>query len=107
MRPSACCSGARIPPRLRALAQESDGFALAEIDLRLRGEGELVGTRQHGATQYAFAELPGDAELLERARLHAQRIIDGDPDLDLPEHALIARSLRDRYGEEASAPIRA
>src|SRR5436305_6821516 len=40
--------GAKGSPRLRALAEHSDGFELAEIDLGLRGEGELIGTRQHG-----------------------------------------------------------
>ncbi len=99
--------GRKDSARLRALASESDGFELAEIDLRLRGEGELAGTRQHGAAQYAFAELPGDAELLERARHSAASIIDHDPDLTSPEHALIARALRARYGEDASAPLRA
>ncbi|MGO9900855.1 MAG: ATP-dependent DNA helicase RecG [Solirubrobacteraceae bacterium] len=99
--------GRKDSARLRALARESDGFALAEIDLRLRGEGELAGTRQHGAAQYTFAELPGDAELLERARLHCERICNRDPELELPEHALIAQALGARYGEDASAPLSA
>ena len=106
--PSLCLLfGRRDAARLRALARESDGFALAEVDLGLRGEGELVGTRQSGAAQYRFAELPGDAELLERARLAARAISDADPDLAEPEHALLAEALRIRYGAEASAPIRA
>ncbi len=92
-------------PRLRALEGHGDGFELAEIDLRLRGEGELVGTRQHGAAEFAFAQLPRDAELLERARADAERIQGLDPDLRLPEHALLADVLRERYGEQALAPI--
>jgi ATP-dependent DNA helicase RecG len=99
--------GAKESARLRALASHSDGFELAEIDLELRGEGELVGTRQHGLAQFRFAELPGDAELLERARLHAQRIVDQDPELSSPENALLADALRDLFGSEAQAPIRA
>ena len=63
---------------------DSDGFALAEVDLGLRGEGELIGTRQHGLAQYRVAELPRDAELLERARLYAERIIDEDPSWRIP-----------------------
>ena len=97
--------GRRDSQRLQALARETDGFALAEVDLRLRGEGELVGARQHGATQHRFAQLPDDAELLERARRHGQWIADSDPELKLPEHALIAHALRLRYGSDASAPI--
>ena len=99
--------GPKDSPRLRALASDSDGFALAEVDLGLRGEGELIGTRQHGIAQYQVAVLPRDAELLERARLHAERIIDEDPDLEDPEHELLADALTRIYGAEAAAPIRA
>jgi len=99
--------GAKDSPRLRAVAAEADGFTLAEVDLELRGEGELVGTRQHGIAQYKVAELPRDAELLERARLHAELIVDEDPELGAPEHALLADALQAQYGLEAAAPIRA
>jgi ATP-dependent DNA helicase RecG len=97
--------GRRDSARLRALATHSDGFALAEIDLRLRGEGELGGSRQHGAAQHKFATLPDDAELLERARLQAERIAACDPKLEQPEHTLIAQALRLRLGPDASAPL--
>ena len=99
--------GPKDSPRLRALASDSDGFALAEVDLGLRGEGELIGTRQHGLAQYRVAELPRDTELLERSRLHAERIIDEDPDLEDPDHELLADALTRIYGAEAAAPIRA
>jgi ATP-dependent DNA helicase RecG len=97
--------GRKDSARLRALSAESDGFALAEIDLRLRGEGELIGSRQHGAAEHRFARLPEDAELLERARNHAELIAARDPELDLPEHRLVAHALAHRYGSDASAPI--
>jgi ATP-dependent DNA helicase RecG len=97
--------GAKSSIRLRALASESDGFRLAEIDLELRGEGELVGTRQSGLAQFRVAELPRDAELLERARTRAQRIDDEDPELAAPEHALLADALAGVYGAEVQAPI--
>jgi ATP-dependent DNA helicase RecG len=99
--------GSKGSLRLRALAEHTDGFELAGIDLRLRGEGELVGTRQHGVQQFRVAELPRDAELLERARAHAERIASSDPELGLPEHALLADALAAVYGDEALAPIRA
>jgi ATP-dependent DNA helicase RecG len=99
--------GAKESPRLRALAAHTDGFKLAEIDLELRGEGELVGTRQHGVAQFRVAELPRDAELLERARVRADRIVRVDPELVSAEHALLADALVRAYGEEARAPIRA
>jgi ATP-dependent DNA helicase RecG len=99
--------GPKESRRLRAVAAETDGFALAEVDLELRGEGELVGTRQHGIAQYRVAELPRDAELLERARMHAERIVDEDPELGDAEHALLGEALELVYGAEAAAPIRA
>jgi ATP-dependent DNA helicase RecG len=93
--------------RLRALAEHGDGFALAEIDLELRGEGELVGVRQSGMAQFRVAELPRDRELQERARLRAEAIDGADPGLSEPEHTLLADALADRFGDEATAPIRA
>jgi ATP-dependent DNA helicase RecG len=66
-----------------------------------------VGTRQHGLAQFRVAELPRDAQLLERARAHAQRIVEVDPELVGAEHALLADALVRAYGEEARAPIRA
>ncbi len=99
--------GAKDSPRLRALAAHRDGFRLAEIDLELRGEGELVGVRQHGAAVFRVAELPRDAALLERARSWAERICAADPSLVAAEHALLADALVAAYGEEARAPIRA
>jgi ATP-dependent DNA helicase RecG len=99
--------GSKGSPRLRALASHADGFELAEIDLQLRGEGELVGTRQHGMATFRVAELPRDAELLERAHGHAERILAADPELSHPEHALLADALGAAYGAEALAPIRA
>jgi ATP-dependent DNA helicase RecG len=99
--------GTKESPRLRALAAHGDGFELAEIDLRLRGEGELVGTRQHGQALFRVAELPRDAELLERAAARARAIAAADPNLELGEHDLLAGELMRTYGDEAQAPIRA
>jgi ATP-dependent DNA helicase RecG len=99
--------GAKESPRLRALAAHVDGFRLAEIDLELRGEGDLVGTRQHGQAIFRVAELPRDAALLERAAEQARAVISRDPDLEQPQHALLLDALTDAYGAEAQAPIRA
>jgi ATP-dependent DNA helicase RecG len=99
--------GPRDSARLRALAASTDGFALAEIDLSLRGEGELVGTRQHGMARFRVAELPRDAELQERARACARRILDADPELSGAEHALLGWALQKRFGEDAQAPLHA
>jgi ATP-dependent DNA helicase RecG len=98
-------AGAQSSPRLRALAEHRDGFRLAEIDLELRGEGELVGVRQHGQAEPRVASLPQDAALLERARLWAQRMLDADPELAAPQHALLAGALEGAFGADAHEPI--
>jgi len=106
--PSLCLLfGATSSQRLRAVAAHRDGFKLAEIDLQLRGEGELIGTRQHGLPAFRAAELPRDAELLERAARQAGAIVEDDPELEQPDHALLASALLATYGAEAGAPIRA
>ena len=61
-------SGPRAARRLGALASSDDGFRLAEVDLEMRGEGEIAGTRQHGLPRFRVASLPRDIELLEAAR---------------------------------------
>src|SRR5256885_4217273 len=76
-------------PRLKAIASERDGFALAEIDLQLRGAGEVLGTRQHGLPEFRVARLPEDTELAERAREWADRLADDDD--PLLRHAVEAR----------------
>jgi ATP-dependent DNA helicase RecG len=91
--------------RLRALAEHRDGFVLAEIDLRLRGEGEIAGVRQHGQAELRVANLPEDAELLERARLWAGRLLAEDPSLTAPEHALLEAALQRACGDEAFQAI--
>jgi len=93
--------------RLRAMVEHSDGFRLAEIDLELRSEGELVGTRQSGLRQFEIACLPEDAALLERARARAEVIVATDPGLEAPEHALLGEALEHAFGAGASEPISA
>ncbi len=91
--------------RLRALQQHADGFELAEIDLRLRSEGELIGVRQSGIGQHRIACLPDDADLLERARARAEAIMAADPRLQAPEHALLSDALERAFGAETLEPI--
>jgi ATP-dependent DNA helicase RecG len=91
--------------RLQALAEHRDGFRLAEIDLGLRGEGELVGTRQSGAPTFAVARLPEDVDLLDRARALARDLLAADGDLSAPEHALLAAALAGAHGADVLEPI--
>jgi ATP-dependent DNA helicase RecG len=104
--PSVCLLlGPRHARRLQALTEHSDGFELAEIDLRLRGEGELAGTRQHGQAQPGVASLPQDAALLERAHEEAKRLLATDPQLAAAEHTLLGEALERALGNEAHEPL--
>jgi ATP-dependent DNA helicase RecG len=97
--------GPKHAARLRALAAHSDGFELAQIDLELRGEGELAGTRQSGLAQFKLARLPEDEDLAEAATRYAEALLADDPDLAAPEHALLADALAAAYGEAELAPL--
>jgi ATP-dependent DNA helicase RecG len=87
-------------PRLMALANERDGFRLAEIDLELRGAGEVLGTRQSGLPEFRVARLPDDQELLERAKLRADELLAADPRLELPENGLLRAAVVERFGSD-------
>jgi ATP-dependent DNA helicase RecG len=67
--------------RLQALVDTTDGFALAEVDLELRGEGQLMGTRQSGLPDLKFARLARDRELIGKAREWAERLADAADDV--------------------------
>jgi ATP-dependent DNA helicase RecG len=95
--------GPRESARLKALAMNGDGFRLAEIDLELRGEGELTGTRQSGLARFKFARLPDDAEVLEAAYATAQALLEADPDLRAPEHVLLRAELERAEREPLAA----
>jgi ATP-dependent DNA helicase RecG len=68
-------------PRVEALVASTDGFVLAEEDLRLRGEGTIMGVNQKGTSDLTLASLQRDLELIQWARDDAQRIIESDPTL--------------------------
>jgi ATP-dependent DNA helicase RecG len=78
--------------RLRLMERTTDGFRLAEADLQMRGPGEFFGTRQSGLPDFRVASLL-DTRLIELARSEAARLLEGDPDLSLPEHAGLAREV--------------
>jgi ATP-dependent DNA helicase RecG len=80
--------------RLEVLVRSSDGFEIAEMDLRLRGPGQVLGTRQSGLPDLALASLTDDGELLELARSVAQEITQADPDLQ--SHSGLALALAEQ-----------
>jgi ATP-dependent DNA helicase RecG len=88
--------------RLEVLARSTDGFEIAEMDLRLRGPGQLLGTAQSGLPDLALASLSEDGEVLEDARRVARQLLDRDP--DLTEAPLLRQALaaqRQRFLEAA------
>jgi ATP-dependent DNA helicase RecG len=70
--------------RLQALVETNDGFALAEVDLELRGEGQLLGTRQSGLSDLKFVRLGRDRRLIVKAREWAERLMEEDGDVLAP-----------------------
>ena len=89
----------------RARRAHADGFELARIDLELRGEGELAGTRESGLAQFKVARLPEDEPLAEAAKVYAERLLELDPQLAEPEHVLLADALAHVYGAGKLAPL--
>jgi ATP-dependent DNA helicase RecG len=91
--------------RLEAVASERDGFKLAEVDLGLRGEGEILGTRQHGLPRFAVAELPEDAPLLIAAREEVLALLHRHGSLSDPALGPLLDAARARFGAGAADPI--
>jgi ATP-dependent DNA helicase RecG len=85
--------------RLKALENTTDGFELAEIDFRLRGPGELFGTRQHGLPPLRVADLLRDSELLNEARRDALALVADDPGLAKPQNQILRQRMLARYGK--------
>jgi ATP-dependent DNA helicase RecG len=84
--------------RLRLFARITDGFALAEHDMRLRGMGQFFGMRQHGLGELHVADLAADKDILHLARKDAFALIARDPVLAEKEHVLLRRAVLERYG---------
>ncbi len=84
--------------RLTALVRSTDGFELAEVDLELRGEGTILGTRQKGRSDLKLASLRRDKDLVRRARDVATSIVDSDP--TLARHPVLVDEVRTMVDEE-------
>lgn len=72
--------------RLKKMVKTTDGFEIAEADLKLRGPGDFLGTKQSGLPEFKYADIVEDRLLLEQAKHHAWDIIKKDPELEKPEH---------------------
>lgn len=72
--------------RIQTMVQTTDGFIIAETDLRLRGPGNIEGTQQSGMLRFLLADLARDGQIIAVAREVAAQILEKDPDLAMPEH---------------------
>ncbi len=83
--------------RLATMAQTTDGFLIAEEDLKLRGPGDFYGTRQSGLQPLPFIDVLRDVPVLKEAREEAFALLDADPKLARPEHAALKASVKSKY----------
>jgi ATP-dependent DNA helicase RecG len=75
------------------MVQTTDGFVIAEVDLRLRGPGNIEGTQQSGMLRFLLADLARDAQIIAATRDIATQILEKDPRLELPEHGRLRQHL--------------
>ena len=81
--------------RLETMVRSSDGFEIAEVDLKLRGPGDIMGTQQSGVLNLRIADIIKDKDILQEARHVAKRVLKLDPSLVLPEHKAILNTYRE------------
>jgi len=75
--------------RLQTMTQTNDGFKIAEVDLKLRGPGDLMGTQQSGLLSLKIADVVKDSSILKSARYYAIKVLKNDPNLEKPEHKVL------------------
>lgn len=105
-KPSICflfsdAAGEVAARRLGVLCRTTDGFRIAEEDLKIRGPGELLGTRQHGWPEFRLANLIEDTDLLMQARDDAAEIVQDDPQL-IRKHGRLRDELRRKFRDKVA-----
>lgn len=91
--------------RGQIMETSSDGFFIAEEDLKLRGPGEIFGTRQHGLPDLAITDLSKHMKILEQAKEEAKAMLADDPALDAPEHSALRRRITKLFGEDLTLDL--
>jgi ATP-dependent DNA helicase RecG len=80
--------------RMETMVRTNDGFEIAEVDLELRGPGDIMGTQQSGELDLKIADLAKDGQLVSQAREYARKILQEDPFLELPKNHIVKEQLR-------------
>lgn len=83
--------------RLKVLRDNSDGFKIADEDLRLRGPGDFLGSRQHGLPEFKIADLSSDMNIMISAGEAARALTESDPALTLPENQALRTEVKRLY----------
>jgi ATP-dependent DNA helicase RecG len=72
--------------RLETMTSTNDGFKIAETDLEIRGPGNMMGTQQSGVLNLQIADIVKDNQILKTARIHAKKLVEEDPNFELPHN---------------------
>lgn len=86
--------------RLKTMERTTDGFEIAEVDLKLRGPGDILGTRQAGVPEFKYADLTRDVLVIQKAKELAIQILNEDPDLTKPDHKRIRKAMLAKYSND-------
>ena len=87
--------------RLKVMCDTTDGFKIAEEDLKQRGPGDFFGNRQHGLPQMKIADLAGDMRLLSQAQQAAREVLERDPHLTGTEHRMVRDKIQTLFAQQA------
>ncbi len=88
--------------RLATMVETTDGFKISEVDLQLRGPGNIEGTQQSGVLNLRIADIAKDNQLLQVARVAAAKVIEGDPSMEKPENQNLKLYLQSGANDEKS-----
>jgi len=97
--------GADSKERIQVMVQTNDGFVISEKDMELRGPGDIEGTRQSGLIDLKLADIVEDRPILEAARASAEKLLQEDPDLSLPENQSLQQFLAAQQGKSQWSKI--
>jgi ATP-dependent DNA helicase RecG len=86
---------------MKKMAETTDGFEIAEADLKLRGPGDFLGTKQSGLPDFRYADIVEDRWILEQAKESAGRILREDPDLQRAEQSSLLKVFKPYFKERA------